>query len=105
MVEAPGEQWLSFNAPDHFGGRAVGRTVNVMRNGALPRPKPSSPNCGRLACSHLAGRVIEDYDCNRLRFHLDPQGKRVELEPDMTVGLRIDTDGSYVVWRVRPQAG
>jgi HlyD family secretion protein len=34
MVEAPGEQWLSFNAPDHLGGRAVGRTVNVMRNGA-----------------------------------------------------------------------
>jgi HlyD family secretion protein len=47
MVEAPGEQWLSFNAPDHLGGRAVGRTVNVMRNGAnaateavVPEPRP-----------------------------------------------------------------
>jgi hypothetical protein len=43
--------------------------------------------------------VIEDHDCNTLRFHLDPQGKPVELEP---FGLRIDADGSYVVWRVRP---
>jgi HlyD family secretion protein len=34
LVGAPGEQWLSFNAPDHLGGRAVGRTVNVMQNGA-----------------------------------------------------------------------
>jgi HlyD family secretion protein len=34
MVDAPGEQWLSFSARDHLGGRAVGRTFNVMRNGA-----------------------------------------------------------------------
>jgi hypothetical protein len=31
--------------------------------------------------------VIEDHDCNTLRFHLDPQGKPVELEPDMTVWI------------------
>jgi hypothetical protein len=53
----------------------------------MPRPKPSSPNCGSSACSHLAGRVIEDHDCNTLRFHLDPQGKPVELEPGMTVWI------------------
>jgi HlyD family secretion protein len=34
MVEAAGEQWLPFNTRDHLGGRAVGRTVNVMRNDA-----------------------------------------------------------------------
>lgn len=34
VVNAPGEQWLSFTAPDHLDGRAVGRTANVMRNGA-----------------------------------------------------------------------
>jgi HlyD family secretion protein len=28
MVNAPGEQWLSFTAPDHLDGRAVGRTAN-----------------------------------------------------------------------------
>src|ERR1700730_12688383 len=35
MVEAEGEQWLSFNArEDHLSGLAVGETVSVMRNGA-----------------------------------------------------------------------
>src|ERR1700736_2009232 len=35
MVEAAGEQWLSFNArEDHLGGLTMGTTVSVMRNGA-----------------------------------------------------------------------
>src|ERR1700676_1588406 len=35
MVEAAGEQWLSFNVrEDHLGGLMTGETVNVMRNGA-----------------------------------------------------------------------
>src|ERR1700741_4752941 len=35
MVEAAGEQWLSFNArEDHLAGLAVGKTVNVLRSGA-----------------------------------------------------------------------
>src|SRR5580704_8333207 len=35
MVEAAGQQWLSFNArEDHLGGLAVGKTVDVLRDGA-----------------------------------------------------------------------
>src|SRR5580692_12198083 len=35
MVEAAGEQWLSFNArEDHLSGLTVGETVSVTRNGA-----------------------------------------------------------------------
>jgi hypothetical protein len=65
--------------------RGIGRSKGPMdgsRGGdaretvTMPRPKPSSPNCGRSACSHLAGRVIEDHGCNTLLFHLDPQGSR-----------------------------
>src|SRR5580693_50797 len=35
MVDAAGEQWLSFNArEDHLGGLTIGKTASVMRNGA-----------------------------------------------------------------------
>src|SRR5262252_5116079 len=35
VIEEAGKQWLSFNArEDHLDGLAVGKTVNVMRNGA-----------------------------------------------------------------------
>lgn len=35
MVEAAGEQWLSFNVrEDHFSGLSIGETVSVMRIGA-----------------------------------------------------------------------
>ena len=49
MVEAAGEQWLSFNVrEDHLSGLAIGKTVE--RDAAtvpMARSKPSSPNCGR----------------------------------------------------------
>ena len=40
-----------------------------------------------LRTTVLAGRVIEDHDCNTLRFRLDPQGNPVDLEPGMTAWI------------------
>jgi HlyD family secretion protein len=90
MVEAAGEQWLSFNArEDHLGGLAIGKTVNVLRNGAEAATKAAVTELQPLGvfATWQAERVIGDHDRNTLRLRLDPQGEPVGLEPGMTVWI------------------
>jgi HlyD family secretion protein len=90
MVEAAGEQWLSFNArEDHLGGLAVGKTVNVMRNGADAAIKAVVTELRPLGvfATWQAERVIGDHDRNTLRLRLDPQDKPAGLEAGMTVWI------------------
>jgi len=90
MVEAEGEQWLSFNArEDHLSGLTIGRTVSVMRNGAdgainavITELRP----IGTFA-TWQAERVIGDHDRNTLRLRLDPKVEPAGLEPGMTVWI------------------
>jgi HlyD family secretion protein len=88
MVEAAGEQWLSFNArEDHLGGFAVGKTVTVLRSGtdgAIKAVVTELRPLGTFA-TWQAERVIGDHDRNTLRLRLDPQGGVAALEPGMTV--------------------
>jgi HlyD family secretion protein len=91
MVEAADEQWLSFNArEDHLDGLAVGKSVNVMRNGADAAVKAVVTELRPLGvfATWQAERVIGDHDRNTLRLRLDPQGKPGDLEPGMTVWIR-----------------
>src|SRR5471032_2977781 len=88
MVEAAGEQWLSFNArEDHLGGLTMGRTVSVMRNGASDAIKAVITELRPLGtfATWQAERVIGDHDRSTLRLRLDPKGEPVGLEPGMTV--------------------
>jgi HlyD family secretion protein len=90
MVEAAGEQWLSFNArEDHLAGLAVGRTVSVKRNGTEAAIKAVVTELRPLGifATWQAERVIGDHDRNTLRLRLDPQGKSADLEPGMTVWI------------------
>jgi HlyD family secretion protein len=90
MVEAAGEQWLSFNArEDHLGGLAVGKTVNVLRNGAGAATKAVVTELRPLGvfATWQAERVIGDHDRNTLRLRLDPEGEPAGLEPGMTVWI------------------
>jgi HlyD family secretion protein len=90
MVEAAGQQWLSFNArEDHLGGLAVGKTVNVMRNGTDAAIKAVVTELRPLGvfATWQAERVIGDHDRNTLRLRLDPQGRPADLEPGMTVWI------------------
>jgi HlyD family secretion protein len=90
MVEATGEQWLSFNArEDHLGGLAVGKTVNVLRNGTEAATKAVVTEVRPLGtfATWQAERVIGDHDRNTLRLRLDPQGDSIGLEPGMTVWI------------------
>jgi HlyD family secretion protein len=90
IVEAEGEQWLSFNArEDHLSGLTIGRTVSVMRNGAdgainavITELRP----IGTFA-TWQAERVIGDHDRNTLRLRLDPKVEPAGLEPGMTVWI------------------
>jgi HlyD family secretion protein len=90
MVEAEGEQWLSFNArEDHLNGLTIGRTVSVMRNGAdgainavITELRP----IGTFA-TWQAERVIGDHDRNTLRLRLDPKAEPAGLEPGVTVWI------------------
>jgi len=90
MVEAEGEQWLSFNArEDHLSGLTIGRTVSVMRNGAdgainavITELRP----IGTFA-TWQAERVIGDHDRNTLRLRLDPKAEPAGLEPGVTVWI------------------
>jgi HlyD family secretion protein len=88
MVEAAGEQWLSFNArEDHLSGLAVGETVSVMRNGtdgAIKGVITELRPIGTFA-TWQAERVIGDHDRNTLRLRLDPEKQPAGLEPGMTV--------------------
>jgi HlyD family secretion protein len=90
MVEAAGEQWLSFNArEDHLNGLAVGETVRVMRNGADAAIKSVITELRPLGtfATWQAERVIGDHDRNTLRLRLDPERQPAGLEPGMTVWI------------------
>ena len=90
MVEAAGEQWLSFNArEDHLAGLAVGKTVNVMRNGAAAATKAVITELRPLGtfATWQAERVVGDHDRNTLRLRLDPEGKPADFEPGMSVWI------------------
>jgi HlyD family secretion protein len=92
MVEAAGQQWLSFNArEDHLGGLAMGKPVSVMRNGADGPIKAVITELQPLGtfATWQAERVIGDHDRNTLRLRLDPQGTSAGLEPGMTVWVQL----------------
>src|SRR6202050_4506103 len=88
MVEATGEQWLSFNArEDHLNGLPVGQTVNVAHAG-LPASiagKITEMQPLGVFATWQAERVIGDHDRSTLRLRVDPQGDVSGLEPGMTV--------------------
>jgi HlyD family secretion protein len=90
MVEAAGEQWLSFNArEDHLSGFTVGEKVSVMRNssdGAIKGVITELRPIGTFA-TWQAERVIGDHDRNTLRLRLDPEKQPAGLEPGMTVWI------------------
>src|ERR1700688_4169525 len=90
MVEAAGEQWLSFNArEDHLSGLTMGKTVSVVRNGsdgAIRAVITELQPLGTFA-TWQAERVIGDHDRNTLRLRLDPAGAPASLEPGMTVWI------------------
>jgi HlyD family secretion protein len=90
MVEASGEQWLSFNVrEDHLGGLSVGKTVSVMRDGADAAVKGVITELRPIGtfATWQAERVIGDHDRNTLRLRLDPQGEATALEPGMAVWI------------------
>src|SRR6202046_4235261 len=90
MVEAAGEQWLSFNArEDHLGGLTRGKTVSVTRNGASDAIKAVITELRPLGtfATWQAERVIGDHDRSTLRLRLDLKGEPVGLEPGMTVWI------------------
>jgi HlyD family secretion protein len=90
MVEAAGEQWLSFNArEDHLSGLTIGEPVSVMRNGADGAIKAVITELRPLGtfATWQAERVIGDHDRNTLRLRLDPEGAPASLEPGMTVWI------------------
>jgi HlyD family secretion protein len=90
MVEAAGQQWLSFNVrEDHLSGLTMGETVSVMRNGADGAIKSVITELRPLGvfATWQAERVIGDHDRNTLRLRLDPQGKPAGLDPGMTVWI------------------
>jgi len=90
MVEAAGEQWLSFNVrEDLLGGLTVGKAVSVMRNGAGGAIKAVITELQPLGtfATWQAERVIGDHDRNTLRLRLDPEGEPAGLEPGMTVWI------------------
>jgi HlyD family secretion protein len=90
MVEAAGQQWLSFNVrEDHLGGLAIGKTVSVTRNGADGAVKAAITELRPLGtfATWQAERVIGDYDRNTLRLRLDPERQPAGLEPGMTVWI------------------
>src|SRR6202453_1703879 len=90
MVEAAGEQWLSFNArEDRLGGLSIGKSIGVTRNDADTAIKAVITELRPLGTfpTWQAERVIGDHDRNTLRLRLDPEGKPAGLEPGMTVWI------------------
>src|SRR5215813_8619141 len=91
MIEASGQQWLSFNArEDHLGGLAVGKTVNVILNGADAATEAVITELRPLGtfATWQAERVIGDHDRNTLRLRLDPRTVSADLQPGMTVSIK-----------------
>jgi HlyD family secretion protein len=92
MVQAAGQQWLSFNArEDHLNGLTIGKPVSVMRNGTDGPIKAVITELQPLGtfATWQAERVIGDHDRNTLRLRLDPQGSAAGLEPGMTVWVQL----------------
>jgi HlyD family secretion protein len=92
VIEAAGEQWLSFNVrEDHLTGLKMGDTVSVVRNGAAGVIKSVITELRPLGvfATWQAERVIGDHDRNTLRLRLDPQGEAAGLEPGMTVWIQL----------------
>ncbi|WFU81646.1 HlyD family efflux transporter periplasmic adaptor subunit [Bradyrhizobium sp. CIAT3101] len=90
MVEASGRQWLSFNVrEDHLGGLAMGKTVNVLRNGDAAAIKSVITELRPIGvfATWQAERVVGDHDRNTLRLRLDQDGRQTALEPGMTVWI------------------
>jgi HlyD family secretion protein len=90
MVEAAGEQWLSFNVrEDLLGGLTVGKAASVMRNGTDGATQAVITELRPLGtfATWQAERVIGDHDRNTLRLRLDPKGETAGLEPGMTVWI------------------
>jgi HlyD family secretion protein len=89
MVEAAGQQWLSFDVrEDYLNGLTIGKTVSVTRNGES-KTKAVITELQPLGifATWQAERVIGDHDRNTLRLRLDPEGKPAGLEPGMTVWI------------------
>ena len=90
MVEAAGQQWLSFNVrEDHLDRLSMGETASVMRNGTDGATKAVITELRPLGtfATWQAERVIGDHDRNTLRLRLDPKGEPAGLEPGMTVWI------------------
>ena len=90
MVEAAGQQWLSFNArEDHLGGLTIGKPVSVIRNGSDGPIKAVITELQPLGtfATWQAERVIGDHDRSTLRLRLDPVAEPASLEPGMTVWI------------------
>jgi multidrug resistance efflux pump len=90
MVEAAGKQWLSFNVrEDHLGALAMGKTVNVLRNGDAGAIKSVVTELRPIGvfATWQAERVVGDHDRNTLRLRLDQDGQQRSLEPGMTVWI------------------
>jgi HlyD family secretion protein len=86
MIEASGEEWLSFNIrEDHLGGLTIGKKVSVMRNGGDHAIKAVITELRPLGTFAIwqAERVIGDHDRSTLRVRLDPQEEATGLEPGM----------------------
>ncbi len=90
MVEAKGEQWLSFNVrEDDLNGLAIGQSARVARSSGNQEIKAAVTELRPLGvfATWQAERVIGDHDRNTLRLRLDPQGAPAGLEPGMTVWI------------------
>lgn len=90
MVEASGKQWLSFNVrEDHLGALAMGKTVNVLRNGESASVKSVVTELRPIGvfATWQAERVVGDHDRNTLRLRLDQESQEKSLEPGMTVWI------------------
>jgi HlyD family secretion protein len=90
MIEASGEEWLSFNIrEDHLGGLTIGKKVSVMRNGGDHAIKAVITELRPLGTFAIwqAERVIGDHDRSTLRVRLDPQEEATGLEAGMTTWI------------------
>jgi HlyD family secretion protein len=90
MVEAAGQQWLSFNVREEYlRDLTVGATASVMRNGEGGAIKSAVTELRPLGdfATWQAERVIGDHDRNTLRLRLDPERQTAGLEPGMTVWI------------------
>ncbi|QPF92143.1 HlyD family secretion protein [Bradyrhizobium commune] len=90
MVEAAGRQWLSFNVrEDRLGALAMGKAVNVLRNGDPAAVKSVVTELRPIGvfATWQAERVVGDHDRNTLRLRLDQEGQQKTLDPGMTVWI------------------